>query len=361
MVTASPCAALVVCPCVEVTCSQKRRLRMRRNSVRKSVQATSELKRLLMSPEVQPGQLNPSAKPFHPKEHDIGCCEADMQSFAFMLRAEDVREYRHSHPSRSARSPRDTCYAEALPNIEVPVDVAVNASFVPALKELKETCSINALPEIATLAPSDCTVTQDNVMLGREQHELVRAGKVLGFAPDTEYDPEHLALLIARCGEILEHLQKAAVLANRVQSACQHTSNNYQSFIEEFLDDYHDLLDPEGVAERHAENLMIENRLCKIDVNYLGHLLVGNLARFAFKLEGGPPEVKAQLLSIAGELASTISVSSDMSVADHDDAYRSFSDCAISWQEAFDEECLQRVRILLSKYVRATGHCLYLE
>ena len=101
---------------------------------------------------------------------------------------------------------------------------------------------------------------------------------------------------------------------------------------------------------------MVENQLCEVEADYLGHLLVGNPIRFASKLEGGPPEVKAQLLSIAGGLASTISISSVMSEADRDEAYRSFSDCAISWQDVLDEEYLQRVRILMKKYVRASGH-----
>ena len=65
------------------------------------------------------------------------------------------------------------------------------------------------------------------------------------------------------------------------------------------MTNYYDLLDPVGVRERHAENKTIEKRICEMEVNYLGHLLLGNPTILSSELGGGPLGVKAQLLSIA--------------------------------------------------------------
>ena len=109
--------------------------------------------------------------------------------------------------------------------------------------------------------------------------------------------------------------------------------------------------DPEGVEKRHAHNKMIENRLCEVEVNYLGHLFVGDLVRFAMELGGGPPDVRAQLVSIAKRISSSSCLC--MSELDYEEAFESCSNCACSWQEALDNECLLKVGRLLRKHVRA--------
>jgi hypothetical protein len=143
-------------------------------------------------------------------------------------------------------------------------------------------------------------------------------------------------------------LGKAASLASKVEG--RYECREPSACIAEFLEDYYDLLDPEGVKERHTQNKIIENRLCEVEVNYLGHLLVGNPETFALELGGGPPGVKAQLLSIAGEM---ISRSPVMSQRDYEEAYDSCSNVAFSWQECLDDELLLTVRGLLRQHIQA--------
>ena len=155
----------------------------------------------------------------------------------------------------------------------------------------------------------------------------------------------------ARCNEILDHLRKAGVIANKVQSSFQQAgSDDDQVVKEKILADYYDLLDPVGVKERHAENKTIEKRICEMEVNYLMQLLLGSPTIFSSELGGEPPGVKAQLLSIAAEVSVGCLV---MSEEEFQQAYEACENCAFSWQEYFDDERLLEIRGLLRQHVRA--------
>ena len=128
--------------------------------------------------------------------------------------------------------------------------------------------------------------------------------------------------------------------------------------MEVFLEDYFDLVDPECVATRHTENKSIEKQMLDMEVNYLGHIFAGNPASFGFVLEGGPPDVEAQLLTIAKEM-STTSLSTVMSRGDYEEAYRLFLHEAVSWQETLEDESLAKVLGLLRKYLLSVEQFVY--
>ena len=70
--------------------------------------------------------------------------------------------------------------------------------------------------------------------------------------------------------------------------------------IEQFLEDYYDLMDPEGVAERLRENRTVEAQFCDKEINYLGHLLVGDPAEFSRRLQETTSGVSAELVRFVG-------------------------------------------------------------
>ena len=68
----------------------------------------------------------------------------------------------------------------------------------------------------------------------------------------------------------LERLGEAAVLACKVETAIG--TEDRAKCIDEFLEDFDDLLDPEGVAERLRENRLVEDGHRDLSLHVAGHL-----------------------------------------------------------------------------------------
>jgi hypothetical protein len=171
-------------------------------------------------------------------------------------------------------------------------------------------------------------------------------------------DPEGVA---ARRQELIDHLQRAARLARNAEIAGQRNYSTQQEIEDYFLEDYYMLLDPDGVAETLAENKLVEGRLCNIEVNYLGHLLVGDPNGFCKRLEEEPSDVSAELIEIAGVRPASSGSHRIMSHSEYEDAYLSHVSDAFEWQESMNEELCLRVMRLLREHVKQIDHFIYVE
>ena len=200
MATVPPCAALCVQPRVDTYFSKsaRRRMRMRRLAVRQSMKASETLKEFLYCSFYAPisenhQRLDPYAVPFdghHKMLWDADdCCEAYRQSSYFELQAVDMVDWsisRHGKASSSAPAcvstasePRCSSHidlsvptrrelpefqtAEQLPEpLAVPDNLAINRSFVPCRRTLRDTGAVDKLPHIVTLKMKVRAKVKDN-------------------------------------------------------------------------------------------------------------------------------------------------------------------------------------------------------
>ena len=180
------------CAGVAVSRSRRRRMRLRRTAVKKSLHATNELKSYLAgTPKVEGeqrcvGTLHEETIPLFLAEvdrtyselHDGGmtrvesCASTQLTAVLDYLISDDsassvVVANKHMHPERrnvliseagGRKNLRATLVAEILPVSQVPTDVVVNACFVPARKRLKDHLHSCELPMVATPDASDCCV-----------------------------------------------------------------------------------------------------------------------------------------------------------------------------------------------------------
>ena len=162
--------------------------------------------------------------------------------------------------------------------------------------------------------------------------------------------------------EVAVPLSLDCVLSRTVRTqslgwVARHSDSTQEAILAESCEDYYDRLDPVGVAERHQENKMIENQLCEVEVNYLGHLLVGNAPAFCdHVMANGPPEVTAQLVAVANSLSPSVCSNSN-----YEEVYFQHAESAFSWQEDLDDACLLNVLKLLREYVKIVEYLLYID
>ena len=106
---------------------------------------------------------------------------------------------------------------------------------------------------------------------------------------------------------------------------------------------------------------MIKDQFCSVEVNYLGHLLVGNPPVFCDHVLASAPRVAAtQLAVVANGLAQSVTYSI-LSRSEYEDAYYERSETAVSWQELFHDNNLLNVLSLLREYVKTVECLLYID
>ena len=88
----------------------------------------------------------------------------------------------------------------------------------------------------------------------------------------------------------LERLHSAASLASKVEERYANVVS--QSCVEEFLEDYYDLLDPEGVQERREENRVFEDESQDQSLYVAGHLFTYDQMQFWSIIHCLPLEIK---------------------------------------------------------------------
>jgi hypothetical protein len=178
---------------------------------------------------------------------------------------------------------------------------------------------------------------------------------------DTQIDchSQEMGHLMESVRVCLERLEEALIVTCKVEAAIG--TNSPTRCIEQFLEDYYDLKDPEGVAERLRENRTVEAQFCDKEINYLGHLLVGDPAEFSRRLQETTSGVSAELVRFVGTFSSSSQACPILSYEDYEAAYGLCDGLAFVWQELLDDETLLQIRRLLREHVRETECLLYLE
>ena len=114
-----------------------------------------------------------------------------------------------------------------------------------------------------------------------------------------------------------------------------------------FLEDYYDLLDPEGVKECKYQNKLIEERLVNVEVNFLGHTLVHDAALYQSLLEGAPEDLRGDLLDLIRCRPDMAPPSAAQSRHRYEEMYYRHTEEAFLWQEYVADEVLLRILKLL--------------
>ena len=78
-------------------------------------------------------------------------------------------------------------------------------------------------------------------------------------------------------------------------------ANNAAS-MEEFFEDYFDLLDPVGAEENIQYTRRVEEDAMGIENHFMGHLLVNDVEQFRSLVQAGPANLVNELLGIVGTL-----------------------------------------------------------
>ena len=125
----------------------------------------------------------------------------------------------------------------------------------------------------------------------------------------------------------LDHFQEAIQLAKN----CDSVEESFDSKVKRFLEDYYDLMDPQGIAERQAEGQMIEQEWDDCETNYLGHLFVYNRARFHEETASAPADLQVTFRRIA-EHCPPDCILMITTRSEYEDWYFSYADVAGQWQ-----------------------------
>lgn len=174
---------------------------------------------------------------------------------------------------------------------------------------------------------------------------------------------EHnLAMVGDCCRVLLNHLGRAAKLANNATTRC--AQGGRDAAVEALFEDYFNLLDPVGVEERIQYNRRVEEDAIGLEINYMGYLLVTDVEDFHRRMEKEPSDVSAELVAIAGTLHSCpvpLQASHVLSRAKYETAYLLNAEIAFAWQDLLDDEGFLNVWRLLREYVIDIECFLYLE
>lgn len=225
---------------------------------------------------------------------------------------------------------------------------------VPSKSVLRETMRVESLPVIANPAKNDISIVAASTHIADSSLDV--------WCPTSDYFLEHLEAVRTRCGEIVAHLKRAACLARSIQGSSRHSGDTQEAIAAEFYEDYYDRFDPVGVAELREENTMIEGRFCNIELNYLGHLLVGSAPQFYRHVMANPlPQVANQLLELANSIPTNVISNSTLSRSEYEETYLHHAQAAFAWQECFDEADLLNVFRLLRDYVKTSECLLYID
>ena len=151
---------------------------------------------------------------------------------------------------------------------------------------------------------------------------------------------------------ILKHLGRAANLAKSAEES--HAGEPFECIMDVFMEDYYDLMDPQGIAERKNYNWRIESEQCNVEVNFLGSLLVYNVSTYLARIQNAPAHLHVELACLAQSSSSTRGRSWMCSEEKSSDLYRSHSGAAFSWQSQLPDVMLMRALDTLRAYVIAT-------
>lgn len=262
--------------------------------------------------------MSANAKEFVPH---VSFVEVDWQSMCFQLEASTIQD---ESPWKSG--------------------ILQSAGGIGVRRVLKETQSANSLASSAGSIASPGVTMSD--------------GELYDWTEKQKYSERvrHLEMCLA-------HLEKAAVIACQVEQSTRHVASSLDEKATEFLEEYYTLLEPQGIRERLTENRLIEDQFCSMEVNYLGHLLIGDPESFRKRIAAEPSEVSAQLFDLVGSLSSTASsdVCHVLCHSEYETAYGSHEESAFAWQEFIDDERLLIVLRLLRHHVREIECLIHTE
>jgi hypothetical protein len=150
------------------------------------------------------------------------------------------------------------------------------------------------------------------------------------YSSDQAPEVAHLCAARERLTMWLLHLSKAADLARKVEEAPQNRNDPERTEIQ-FLEDYHCLLDPVGIAENKEQNRIDEEEWDDMEVQWLGHLFVFARPLFLLSIQNAPETTRKKLISLAVKVAPH---SSDDSLykSHFEDRYFSGHEGAWAWQ-----------------------------
>jgi hypothetical protein len=152
---------------------------------------------------------------------------------------------------------------------------------------------------------------------------------------------------------ILKHLTRAAKIAKSAEES--HAKEPFECIIDVFMEDYYDLMDPQGIAERRSSNWRIESEQCNVEVNFLGSLLVHDASSYLARIQNAPAHLHDELACLAQSGSSITASNWASSEEEYHDLFWSHNDAAFSWQSHFSDEMLLRALDTLRAYVIATG------
>lgn len=347
-------------PCAEMTSfskSKRRKLRDRRVAVRRSQKFTLALKQCLQNDLQQAGSaadshtrklvtgaraLDPNAVEFVP---DLLQNERQLKAVLGYLmpdcrEAEGTGTEKNRTPSVPERRHFETCsLCEVLPNKPTPdcrlVLQSAASTEVPQRRTLLEPSRQKALPLIS----SPCI---DNVT-------VVPSGPNSDSLDIHESDLEELDQLTDKARLCLRRLEEAAALACKVEAAIG--VDDSAKCVEQFLEDFHDLLDPEGVLDRLRENSLVEDRHRDLSMHVARYLFTYKREHFWKILHCLPKDIETEISRRSRHIQETAGVV----VASASEAERSyfFQDDSRHWQDEYSEDDLLTVRHIVRLAVDA--------
>ena len=222
--------------------------------------------------------LRPDADEFVPQP---GSVEVDWNSMDFQLKEESIvtrplqsRILSEGSVSCTRKELREIVTLDILPLVDAAVQCEVYgiefdvSLLAPARKTLRNHCVAEVLLSPPVVNAAGCSVRCDSreSMVRRVLREPCSA-EPLPMVPPSGFE-QNLAMVGDRCRVLLNHLGRAAKLANNARTRC--AQGGRDAAVETVFEDYFDLLDPVGVEERIQHNRRVEEDAIGLEINYMG-------------------------------------------------------------------------------------------
>jgi len=164
-----------------------------------------------------------------------------------------------------------------------------------------------------------------------------------------ESELEELGHLTEKARLCLRRLEEAPALACKVEAAIG--VDDSAKCVHQFLEDFHDLLDPEGVSQRLRENSLVEDQHRDLSMHVAGYLFTYKRGEFWKILHCLPKDVETEISRRSRHIHETAGVAA----ANASEAERSyfFQVDSRHWQDEYSEDDLLTVRHLVRLAVDA--------